>query len=87
MWFIYYELISFIICYIIITIVIAAIKNKLKRELNFTRKKVSFSEWLLGEIRVIFTCLIPILNIIMAIIYLFCYDKIYEKVKIMFQEK
>ncbi|MGN1337379.1 MAG: hypothetical protein ACI4WW_02775 [Candidatus Coprovivens sp.] len=86
MWFVYYEIISFVICYITIQISTNAIKNRLQRELKLVKKNISFSEVIFNEIRVIFICLIPILNVYMIFVYLFSYDKIYEKVKSKYEE-
>lgn len=74
MWFVYYYIISTVVCFAIIRILSASIKQRAKRDGYRSKHKSTFAEKLSAALPMF----VPFINVIIILIAIFSQDKLYE---------
>ena len=78
--FLYFYIISTIICIAVLSIITKSFGNRLKREYPLVLQKVKHKVSLSERISSCFFLLIPVFNIIVALVDIFRQEKIYETI-------
>lgn len=84
MWFVYFYVISVVVCFLVLEILARAMINKLKREgIADKLKKKTFSEKVASSL----PAFIPFFNIIIVLIAVLWQEEVYKRVKFRLQEE